>query len=129
MLTLKILHLIALAIGLGLGIANILIGAMSSAPDITRPIQKRISRVAFAALILLWITGIWMVTSAHPLSTLPLWFWIKILVVIAMTAAAITAQIALLRPRPDTPARVKTLGNIVTGSACLAVIFAVLSFS
>ena len=128
MLTLKAPHILALATGLGLGLANLVIGAMSADPAITRPIQKRLSRVAFAALIVLWITGIWMAVIAYTLSTLPFWFWVKILVVLAMTAAAVTAQVALFRPGPDTPARLKRLTHIVTGSAALAVILAVIAF-
>ena len=129
MLTLKALHILALAAGLGLGLANLVIGAMSADPAITRPIQKRLSRVAFAALIVLWITSVWMAVIAYTLSTLPFWFWVKILVVLAMTAAAVTAQVALIRaPDPETPARLKRLTHIVTGSAALAVILAVIAF-
>jgi len=128
--TLKILHLLALAIGLGGGIANLVIGRMAGAEGapVTRPIQKRIGRIAFGGLLLLWITGIWMVSLSYTLGDLPLWFWIKMLVVLAMTAAAVTAQVALLRPGPDTPAKLRKLGLIVSGAAALAVGLAVLSF-
>ncbi len=129
--TLKILHFLALAIGLGGGVANYVIGVMAG-PDgapVTRPIQKRISRIAFVALILLWITGIWMVSTTYTLSGLPFWFWVKILVVLGMSVAAVAAQAALLRPEPETPAKVKKLGMLVTGAATLAVVLAVLSFS
>lgn len=129
-LTLKALHFLALAIGLGGGVANIVIGAKAGAdaPQVARPIQKFISRLAFAALIMLWITGLWMIALNHSFATLGLWFWIKILVVLLLSAAAITAQISLLRPGPTTPARLKTLGLFITACATLAVILAVISF-
>lgn len=128
--TLKILHFLALAIGLGGGLANLVIGQMAGAEGapVTRPIQKRIGRIAFGGLLLLWITGLWMVSLSYALGDLPLWFWIKMLVVLAMTAAAVTAQLALLRPGPDTPAKLRKLGLIVSGAATLAVVLAVLSF-
>jgi len=128
---LKILHFLALAIGLGGGVANLVIGKMAGADGapVTRPIQKRIGRVSFGALLLLWITGIWMLSLGWRIEFLPLLFWIKIIAVLAMTAAAVTAQLALLRPGPGTPARLKTLGLIVTSAAGLAVVFAVLSFA
>ena len=128
--TLKILHLLALAIGLGGGIANLMIGRMAGpeGAPVTRPIQKRIGRMAFGGLILLWITGLWMLSLSYTLGDLALWFWVKMLVVLAMTAAAVTAQVALLRPGPDTPAKLRKLGLMVSTAAALAVVFAVLSF-
>lgn len=129
LILLKSLHLLALAIGLGLGVAGLVIGAMSKSPEVTRPIQRRLSRIAFAALILLWITGLWMVAQGYTFATLSLWFWLKMVVVVAMTGAAVTAQVLLLWPRPDTPALLKKLTHIVAGSAALAVILAVLAFA
>jgi lysylphosphatidylglycerol synthetase-like protein (DUF2156 family) len=127
---LKILHFLALAIGLGGGAANLVIGNMAGAEGapVTRPIQKRIGRVSFGALLLLWITGIWMLGLGWRLEYLPPLFWIKIIVVLVMTVAAVTAQVALLRPGPDTPAKLKKLGLMATSAAGLAVVFAVLSF-
>jgi len=40
----------------------------------------------------------------------------------------VTAQVALLRPGPDTPAKLRKLGLMVSTAAALAVVFAVLSF-
>jgi len=127
---LKILHILALAIGLGGGVVNLVIGHMAGedGAPVTRPIQKRIGRMAFGGLLILWITGIWMLALNYGLDDLALWFWVKMLVVLAMTAAAVTAQVALLRPGPETPAKLRKLGIIISGAATLAVIFAALSF-
>jgi len=128
---LKIVHLLALAIGLGGGIANAIIGAKITArdPALGAPVQKLIGRLSFAALILLWITGLWMIFGYYALSSLSLWFWVKILAVLALTTAGVIAQLAVLKPGPDTPAKMKKLGMAMTGLSTLAVIFAVLAFS
>ena len=128
---LKIVHFIALAIGLGGGIANAIVGAKitSRDPALGGPAQKLIGRLSFAALILLWITGLWMLFGYYGFSDLSPWFWVKILAVLALTGAGVTAQLAMLKPGPDTPAKMKKLGMIMTGAATLAVILAVFAFT
>lgn len=126
---LKIVHFLALAAGLGGGIANAVIGATAArkAPEVAGPLQLRIGRVSFVALVLLWITGLWMAFGWHGVGTLGLWFWVKMLAVLALTAAAVAAQLAIRNPGPGTPARMRTLGQIMLAASTLAVIFAVLA--
>ncbi len=128
---LKIVHFLALAIGLGGGIANAIIGAKITTrePAMGGPVQKLIGRLSFGALILLWITGLWMLFGYYGFANLSLWFWVKILAVLGLTAAGVSAQLTMLKPGPDTPAKMKRLGMIMTGSASLAVVFAVLAFT
>lgn len=128
--TLKIIHLLSLAVGLGGGVANALVGARvtAKAPEIGLPVQRLIGRLSFLALVLLWITGVWMVLDGRALGELGPWFWIKMIVVLALTAAAVTAQTAQLRGTA-TPARMRALGTGITGASALAVVFAVLAFS
>lgn len=128
--TLKIVHLLALAIGLGGGVANLVIGRMAGAEGapVARPIQKRIGRLAFGGLLLLWITGIWMLSLSYAFGDLALWFWVKMAVVLAMTAAAVAAQLEGLRPGPGTPAKLRRLGMLISAAAALTVVFAVLGF-
>jgi len=126
--TLKIVHFLALAVGLGGGFANQILSARAGGhPDVARPVQKTISRVAFAALVLLWVTGLWMAWG-RPIASLGPWFWVKMAAVLGLTGSAVTAQLAMLRPRPGTPALLKKLGMSMTVSAALAVVFAVLAF-
>jgi hypothetical protein len=127
--TLKILHFLGLAIGLGGGIAGGVVGARitSREPSLGAPVQKLIGRLSFAALIVLWVTGIWMGRELYALSEYGLWFWLKMLAVLALTAAAVTAQASQLRGRA-TPERMKALGIVMTLAATLAVIFSVLAF-
>ncbi|MCG6882875.1 MAG: hypothetical protein LJE62_03865 [Silicimonas sp.] len=128
---LKIVHFLALAIGLGGGIANAIVGAKitSRDPAMGAPVQKLIGRLSFGALILLWVTGLWMLFGYYGFSDLSLWFWVKILAALGLTAAGVTAQLAMLKPGPETPAKMKKLGMIMTGAATLAVILAVLAFT
>ena len=129
--TLKILHFLALAIGLGGGVASAIVGAKITAnnPATGAPVQKLLGRMAFAALIVLWITGIWLYRTLYPGAVPSPWFWIKMAAVLVLTAAALAAQYTAFNPGPDTPARMKRLGMITTGAAALSVIFAGLAFT
>jgi hypothetical protein len=126
---LKIVHYLSLAVGLGGGVANAIVGAKVTGrePGLGAPAQKLIGRLSFAALVLLWITGIWMGRELYALSDYGIWFWLKMLAVLALTAAAVTAQAGQLRGTA-TPQRMKILGLVMTISAALAVVFAVLAF-
>jgi len=126
--TLKIIHFLALAVGLGGGVANQVLAAKAGGrPEVARPVQRTISRVAFAALVLLWVTGLWMAWG-RPVASLGPWFWVKMAAVLGLTGAAVTAQLAVLRPGPGTRALLKKLGIWMTVASTLAVVFAVLAF-
>lgn len=127
--TIKIIHYLSFAIGIGGGAANLVI-AMTvgpEAPKLAGLTGKRLSRVSFSSIVLLWITGVWLATlggwSYGPV------FWVKMLAVVAMTVFAITVQVMLLNPKPDTPQKLKTLGKLVLGSAVLSVILATIAFT
>ena len=125
------LHLLAMAVGLGGSVANAVIGAMAGPenPALAGRLQKRIGRIAFAALILLWVTGVALVMYGPGAGTLSLWFWVKMLAVLALTGAAVTMQVAILTFGPERRAALaRPLGMIMAGSATLAVVFAVLAF-
>jgi len=129
LITLKIVHYLSLAVGLGGGIANAIVGAKVTGhdPALGSPAQKLIGRLSFVALILLWVTGIWMSGQLYALSDYGPWFWLKMLAVLALTAAAVTAQGSQYRGTA-TPDRMKRLGLVMTLAATLAVVFAVLAF-
>ena len=128
---LKIVHFLSLAVGLGGGIANGIFGAKVApkAPEHAGPAQKLIGRLSFAALILLWVTGLWMIRASGGIVALGLWFWVKMIAVLALTAAAVAMQLAYVTLPPEKlPARAKVLGMVMTAAATLAVVFAVLAF-
>lgn len=128
--TLKIVHFLALAVGLGGGVANAVMAAMGGkAREVVGPMQARIGQLGFGAVVLLWLTGLWLFASGQTLGTVGLMFWLKILAVLVLTAAAVANQLARRRLPPEQyAARAPVLGQIMGISATLAVIFAVLAF-
>lgn len=129
-LTLKILHVLALAIGIGGGVSNAIIGAVAGPKDpaLAGAVQRRIGRASFVALIVLWATGFAMLALGPGAAAFGLWFWLKMLAVVALTAAALRMQVAVLRGDPAVARLARPLGMAATGSAILAAIFAVLAF-
>jgi uncharacterized membrane protein len=128
---LKIVHFLALAVGLGGGVANGIVGAMAGPrdPAVAGQIQRRIGRLSFAALVLLWVTGVAMVATGPGLDLLGGWFWLKMAAAVVLTAAAVTVQVSVLAlPAPRAAARARPLGRVMTAAASLAVVFAVLAF-
>ncbi len=135
---LKIIHFISFSIGIGGGIANAILGAKMAGlePEAAAKIglaARLIGRLSFGGLILLWITGLAMLSLAYDgWSGLPVTFWLKIAFVVVLTIAASFAQLlvlgAQLKGRPPSPASMAKLGMIVTGSAVVAVILAVIAF-
>ena len=134
----KIIHFLSLAIGLGGSAASLLLGVrMVMAPADARPtlmgLQKLIGRIAFAALILLWLTGLYMLDALYGGWTgMGSAFWLKIAAVAMLTLAAGTMQIlgirAQLTKTPPPRAAMMLLGMTANASAALAVVFAVLAF-
>ncbi|MCP5085768.1 MAG: hypothetical protein GY952_03040 [Rhodobacteraceae bacterium] len=135
---LKAIHFLSFSIGIGGGVANALLGAkLAQAEPETAvkfaPVARLVGRLSFLGLILLWLTGGAMLSLAYDGWTgLPVMFWIKIGCVVVLTVAATLAQLMVLgaqvRKRPPNPARMAKLGMVITGSAVLAVVFAVLAF-
>jgi uncharacterized membrane protein len=137
--TLKILHFLAFSIGIGGGLANMLAGMIGKRADVAaKPalgkLQARIGLASALALVVLWITGIWLVVARYPqIGALPLSFWLKMAAVVALTATAAKLQLnALAAGQSGTPppaAQQKWLGMLATLFAVVAVIFAALAFT
>jgi len=133
MALLKILHFLALAVGIGGGIANGIVVATASAndPALVGAIRSRIGRAGFVALITLWITGVWMAfAGGYADSGMGFWFWAKMFFVLVMTACSLTIQITMRRPSPGAAARARaqTLSKVILACAILAVVCAVIEF-
>ena len=138
--TLLVLHLIGLALGLGGGVGNMIAGRMMAGAEpagakALGAMQRKIGRASFVGLILLWITGIWMVQGYHDggFGALPGTFSIKMIFVVIVTIAALTAQWkSISAARSGTPPSRRTmamLGMISGLFSLLAVIMAVATFA
>lgn len=136
--TLVIVHLYCMGLGVGGGFANMIAGRLAAGaePAVARTLgqlQSVVGRVGFLAIMLLWITGVWMVnTMQNGFANLPTTFWIKIAAVVILTLAALTMQakgIAAKRSGVPPAAEImKRLGMVSGAAAITAVIFAVISF-
>jgi hypothetical protein len=136
--TLKILHFLAFSIGIGGGLANMLAGMIGKRSDAAaKPalgkLQARIGLASALALVVLWITGVWLIVARYPqIGALPLSFWLKMAAVLALTAAAGKLQLNALAAgqagTPPPPSQ-KWLGMLATFFAVLAVVFAAIAFT
>ena len=128
---LLILHYLALAIGLGGGISASVVAAVAAPrdPGLAGAVLVRLARFGFVALIVLWITGLAMLSQGAGAAAAPGWFWIKMGAVAVLTAAAVAMQIAIHRLDPPArAARARTLRPVMNGAAVAAVICAVPAF-
>lgn len=133
---LEIIHFLSFSVGIGGGVASMVIGLrlrraeISAVRDLSAA-QKVIGRLSFGAIVLLWITGIWMLNSRYGWSDLPVAFWLKLAAVVGLTAIACRAQyLVLMAPRRGPPAP-RTMARLGMGSslcAVLALVFAVIAF-
>lgn len=136
MILLKILHLLAMAVGVGFGLAGLVIMGVTKARGreamgLAMPLRARLGQLSALALLLLWVTGVWMWLALHG-GGLGLWFGLKLLLVIGLTVVAALLNIAGFRaarggPRPD-PVRMQRLSLIAAGLSVTIVVLAVLAF-
>ena len=136
---LLILHFLALAIGIGGGVAS---GVLAEISDRSEPTGKLaigkaasiIGDVGLVSVLVLWLTGIWMVLEIFGgFSDMPAGFNLKILGVVALSAALLAMQVVKRKAKaagqaPD-PARMKVLGQIAMLSAVFTVSVAVITFA
>ncbi len=135
----KIIHFLSFSAGIGGGVAAALIGirakgAAADAVPTLRGLQKTLGRIGFGAIVLLWLTGIYMIYEIKGGWTgLGTVFWLKILAVIVLTAASLTGQYFALTAAKRDPAvmgpRMAKIGMMATSSAIAALILAVIAFS
>jgi uncharacterized membrane protein len=135
--TLKALHLLGLVVALGFGLANIVAMQRTPiAPEAARPtmaaLMKLNSRIAFAGIVLLWLTGLWLYFSKYSGATLGGAFHAKLTVVVVLTVLATYAQWLILcaeRSGAPPPANImRLIGRSVPALAVAAVVLAVIVF-
>lgn len=134
---LVILHFLGFALGLGSGVANMVVGIQVAAAPGDAPVFGRLmpifARVGQAGLALLWITGLILVWSAYggPGAMPPL-FWAKIVAVLAMTALVVVMGLRVRRVQQGdrrAALALPMLGRITGGVTLLILILAVYAFS
>jgi hypothetical protein len=138
---LRILHFLALAAGIGGGLASMLAARQgadpASGPEARAALGRlrlRLSRVTAGAVALLWLSGIALVHAGWTgWGALPGLFWAKLAFVAALTAITLRAQQLVLRAGrsgtpPPAPAMAR-LGQGAMGSALAALVLAVVAFT
>ncbi|MEZ5667727.1 MAG: hypothetical protein R3F55_09915 [Alphaproteobacteria bacterium] len=138
MLAVKIVHFLALAIGIGGSAANLLLAVRAATiPAEARPglgaIQRLIGRVAFGCVLLLWASGLAMLYARYGgWAGQGVLFWLKIAAVAVLTVAATGLQVLTVRAQiakaPPPRTAMLRLAVAANASAMLAVLFAVLAF-
>ncbi|HEY5080472.1 MAG TPA: hypothetical protein VII91_00825 [Bauldia sp.] len=134
---LLVLHLFGFGGAVSSSVGNIvvmrLIGAAPGDAPVLGKVPPMLASVARGSIGLLWLTGIIMVWSVFggP-GNLPGLFWIKFILVLAVTAAVVMIGLAMKAARNgDTgaAARIPLYGMISSGLLVLIVIFAVWAFA
>jgi hypothetical protein len=135
----KMIHMLALAVGVGGGVANLI--AMQQLKAAEGPARaalavamRHVGQAAALALILLWVSGLALASALYDSwAALPLLFWAKIAAVVALTAVSGTAQVLTLwgmaRKSPPDPALMARLGKTGVALALTTTVLAVLAFS
>lgn len=135
---LKIIHMFGLYVGGAAGIGNGLLTAKILKSDQPPPpyvgqVMGLIGKMGFVAIILLWVTGIWMVLITGGLAGLNWAFWVKLLgatlVLIAASSMTVIAAKAEKAGTPPDLKKIKSISRLAHVGLPLAVIFAVIAFS
>lgn len=98
LLAIKIFHFIGLALLLGGGICNAVLLNKAGTSDDTaksalRSASRRLGQITFIGLLVLWGTGVYMVSSGYGGWTeFPTLFWGKMVAVVLLSVSALAAQ-------------------------------------
>ncbi len=134
---LKIIHFLALAAGVGIGVANMVLGIRASkaegpAVGTLRQAQGALGKVALGALILLWASGIWLWAVYADATTAPL-FLAKIGFVVILTGLSIDMNLRGARAAkggaPMDPAYAKRAGMLMGLMSLTIISLAVMFFT
>lgn len=137
LIALKTIHFMSLAAGIGIGISSMILGIRAARSEgaaigALRSAQGVLGRVALGAIILLWITGIWMWQAYHGGAT-SLSFTAKIVFVVVLTALSSTMTVKGIifarGGRPIDPIFAKRMGMAMGLMGILAVTTAVIAFT
>ena len=138
LIALKALHLLGLVLGLGFGLANIVImRRMPGVPQDARPamaaLQKFNSRMGFGGIIILWVTGLWLFLAKYAGASLSGAFHAKLAAVVVLTGLAAWAQWLLgnaaRTKQPPPSGTMRLIGMTVPALAAVAAALAVVTFN
>ncbi len=135
---LKVVHLLCLAVALGMTTANLITMRYASGLDEAErpafgPLGRSFGAFGVMAVALLWVTGIALLLLQYDVTALSGWFMAKLVLVVVLTALVITVRqtgakaIADGVPAPMPLMRQLTLAMLAT--AVLIVVFAVVAFN
>lgn len=135
----KVIHFFALALGVGGGVTNMVLGLRAAKAELPAKIvlgtaQGAVGKVATFGLILLWFTGVFLLMNMNdPGLSSQLSFQIKMAAVISLTLISLYANITALRAAeagnaPDA-VKMKRAGIGMLVSALVAMIAAVVTFT
>jgi uncharacterized membrane protein len=134
---LLIAHLIAIATGTGMSIANyinirIASGEKGERREALAFLRRVLARIADVVILAIWITGIGLWTVLPPTDEPNTWFVVKIAFVLLLTVCHIMARVTAGRmARSGDPSLYPRMELFVSGvwlSALAAIILAVLAF-
>ena len=100
---LKIIHFLSFSAAIGAGLANIMVGYRlmslpSEAMPKVRAFRLRLGLITTIGLALLWLTGLWLIAIAGASVLTNGLFVLKLLMVIALTATPVMANLTVMRP-------------------------------
>lgn len=128
------LHFIGLALGMGVGVTNLVIArSAASSPETAGPVRAlmpMLARISTAGLGILVVTGLLLIFQ-RGFSFLSAWFWIKMLSVAGMIAVSylmFQAQAQIRQGNAAAAAQMKMLGPAMGGLGLLTVLFSVFAF-
>ena len=136
--TLKVVHLLSLAVALGMTTANLVTmgyagGLDAAARPAFGPLGRAFGAYGVMAVALLWITGVALTLLKYDVTALSGWFLAKLVLVVVLTGLVITARTTGAKAIADgVPPPMPLMRQITTGmlgSGVLIVICAVMAFN
>ncbi len=138
LLAIKVFHFIGLALLLGGGVCNgVLLNKAGTGDDAAksalRSASRRVGQISFIGLLILWGTGVYMVSNGYGGWTeFPTLFWGKMVAVVILSVAAVAAQMyslmAIFSGSRTPREKVIRLTAITTLLTLVALLFAVWAF-
>lgn len=135
---LLILHLLGFALGLSVPFANIIMaGLIDEAAPAERPILGRfpfrVARLGSIGLVLLWITGPWLLFAKYGgFAGVPWTFHVKLTAVVILTLGVGFIHMHKRRALAGDAAamaRIQLMARVTMAMSLLAMVFAVLTFN
>lgn len=135
---LKIIHIGALMAGAAAGIGNrvflnMMIRNPGPPPDMVARFMAIMGRTSLIAMVLLWLSGLWMAFGIYHIGLLSWIFWLKFAAAtVALLGVVLLGRTVAAAQKAGTPPpldRLKGLSNMTTSGVVLAVILAVVEFN